>query len=102
MAEAQTERGPWWTVVLDEPTDTLFATTDDNADTNLRAVLYSDREPARTVPTDTQGVACVRTETPICALYVAEGFMRTLMATLRANGCTGHYRKAGTDRWYEF
>lgn len=35
-------------------------------------------------------------------LIAHEGMMRELMACLRRNGCHGSYRKAGTERVYEF
>lgn len=103
LADRATERArAFWFVHLDEPTTTLYAKRDGHADANLMAVLYADRMPARIAETDRDGVMCVRTETPICVLACAEEFMRTLMATLRANGCHGHYRKAGTRREYKF
>ena len=102
LADRATERGPWWLVSLSDPTDTLYATTADHADTNLMAVLYADRMTFTTVATDRQGIACIRTSVPICVLGVAEEFMRPLVRTLRQNRMHGTYRKAATSREYEF
>lgn len=98
---AERERD-WWLVSLDEPTSTLFATTADHADVNLMATLYGDRHTFTTTDTDTEGVACVVTDAPVCVLAAPESFMRTLMQTIRANGLTGTYRKAGTQESYRF
>ena len=93
---------PKWLVSLYEPTDVLYATTADHSDTNLLAVLYSDRMEYGTFGTDRQGVLCIRTKTPVCVLGASEQFMPLLMSTLRANGCHGTYRQAGTKRKYGF
>lgn len=103
MAEKAAKRSTatWW-VYLDEPTTTLFATTDDNAHASLASVLYADRMPAHVAKTDKPGVACIRTETPICVLAVAEESMKTIMRTIRSNNLHGMYRKAGTRKEYRF
>ena len=93
---------PKWLVSLDEPTDAIFATTDDHAHTNLMAVLYADRLPFVATETDRAGVTCVRTSVPVCVLGVTQQFMPLLMATLRANGRHGTYRQAGTSKEYMF
>lgn len=98
---AERSRDRWW-VSLDEPTTTVFATVADKAHVNLMAALYADRMVAHVAATDRPDVACIRAECPICVLAVAEELMPTLMATLRANGCHGHYRKAGTRKEYRF
>lgn len=100
--EATEANQPKWLVSLDMPTDTLFATTDDHSHTSLLAVLYGNRERATIADTDTPGVACVRTETPITVLGVSQQFMPSLIATLRANRRRGFYRQAGTNRDYTF
>ena len=91
-----------WLVSLDEPTAELFATTADHSDVCVLAVAYANRIRASVAETDRADVRCVRTETPICVLGVPTCFMEQLIPTMRRNGVTGRYRKAGTEREYRF
>ena len=56
----------------------------------------------RTSPTDREDVWCCEFDAPMETLLVDERLMSDWMAIIRANGCHGRYRRAGTSAEYEF
>ena len=91
----------WW-VRLRPPVARLFCTTGQLA-TMARVEFDMGHHHGGTQrPTDRDGVWCVDYAAPLETLGVEHEVMGQLMALLRANGCHGRYREAGTQRWYEF
>jgi len=96
----------WW-VELSEPVERLFCDKAHLAVASLVdagisiAGLESHYYPARR-PTDRPDVWLLEYGIPMERVAVEHQHMRGWMALLRANGCHGRYREAGTDRWYEF
>lgn len=56
----------------------------------------------RQLPTDRDGVWLLEYGIPLDRMAVEHQHMRGWMEVVRANGCHGRYREAGTERWYEF
>ena len=96
----------WW-VEFSPLVERIFASAADVAAV-IRAdygVAWTDIEThhrPRVLPTDRDGVWCVEFAAPIERMAVEEADMGEWMQLVRANGCRGRYRLAGTDRWYEF
>lgn len=65
------------------------------------AGLETPHHPRR-VPTDRDGVWLLEYGIPLDRMAVEHQHMRGWMEVVRANGCHGRYREAGTERWYEF
>lgn len=52
--------------------------------------------------TDRPDVWALSFPAPLERMAVEHQWMGGWMQVLRANGCHGRYREAGTERWYEF
>lgn len=95
----------WW-VGLDPPIRGLFAAEGEELTNVLATLLICERDGVlpngyRLAPTTDPAQRWVDVGT--CEWLVAhEGMMRELVGCLRRNGCHGSYRKAGTERRYEF
>lgn len=95
----------WW-VHLTPPVRGLFAAEGEELTNVLATLLICERDGVlpngyRLAPTTDPAQRWVDVGT--CEwLVVHEGMMRELVGCLRRNGCHGSYRKAGTERRYEF
>lgn len=95
----------WW-VHLTPPARGLFAAEGEELTNVLATLLICERDGIlpggyRLAPTTDPAQRWVDVGT--CEWLVAhEGMMRELVGCLRRNGCHGSYRKAGTERRYEF
>lgn len=107
MADGAAYESEVWWVRLSEPCRGLFAqNTDERHDlSTLLAVLYGmgQQGPAYEIaPTNEPACSYVSFPDGMERMAVHEGFMPAIMRVLRANGCHGIYRKAGTKKEYEF
>lgn len=94
------EPRPWW-VHLFEPCYGLFAKGD--AETlAVCAALYGMRAAFALRASDTDGVAWVELKAPCEWIVCDEWRMRDLMRAVRRSALHGSYRKAGTEKEYEF
>lgn len=96
----------WW-VRLHPPVERLFCDARSvpsiiGADASMAWAGLGAGHAPRTVPTDREGVWCMEFAAPLETMAVEHDWMGPLMGVLRANGCHGHYREAGTEREYEF
>lgn len=91
----------WW-VELRPPCERLFCTSQQLAAMARIEWNMGQDHGGRQRPTDRDGVWCVDYDVPLSTLAVEHDDMAALMGVLRANGCRGRYREAGTGRWYEF
>ena len=96
----------WW-VEFDQPVERVFCDTAHvaaviNADYGIAWTGMETYHHPRQSPTDREGVWCMEFAAPLETMAVEHDWMGPLMGVLRANGCHGHYREAGTEREYEF
>lgn len=95
----------WW-IVFDEPRTRIWATTPEDGDgwslCAFARSLYGMGVGFSARDTTQAGVACVELATSVGHLVVDEQDMETVMRSLRRFGVHGRYRKAGTEREYEF
>lgn len=107
-AEAARERRgrlqPWW-VKFDRPCDRLWVTTPESGDGwTLCAIARTLYAMGRTfeVTDSTDPSQALVTFAPQEFLAVEESDMALVMREVRRSGWHGTYRKAGTEREYEF
>lgn len=98
------ERGPapeLWGVRLYVPAERLFCDLDGRM-ALVRALYGMDAQGWRVLDTTDPDVMLVELGRPLEWIVTEESDMRALMACLRRNDMHGSYRKAGTEREYEF
>ena len=95
----------WW-VRLSPPCRGLFVARGNELTAVIATLLICERDgvlPGHTIaPTTDPTQSYVGLGAGAEWLVAHEGMMRELMACIRRNGCHGAYRKAGTERRYEF
>ncbi len=95
---------PWW-VKFDRPCDRLWVTTPESGEGwTLCAIARTLYAMGRTfeVAESTDPSQALVTFAPQEFLAVEESDMALVMREVRRSGCHGTYRKAGTEREYEF
>lgn len=105
-AKRMNEAQPWW-IHFDEPLSVVFCDKEHvgsvfNADYGMAWAGIGCSHRPRRMPTNDPDVLCYQFDIPIDVMMVEERFMGGWMEVVRANSLHGHYRKAGTEKEYEF
>ena len=107
LAAEHDYRGELWYVRLSPPCRGLFVAGGHELTAVLATLLICERDcvlpGGHTIaPTTDPAQSYVGLGAGAEWLVAHEGMMRELMRCIRRNGCHGAYRKAGTERRYEF
>lgn len=107
LAAEHDYRSELWYVRLSPPCRGLFALRGPELTAVLATLLICERDGIlpgghAIAPTTDLAQSYVGLGVGAEWLIAHEGMMRELMACVRRNGCHGAYRKAGTERRYEF
>lgn len=98
---AERNESVWW-VRFRAPAARFFCDEGKLHVSSIVRVLYADRMAFSIERTDRDGVSCVTCDPAIEVLAAQESMMAGLMEVVRANGLHGAYRKAGTEKAFEF